>query len=283
MKAWGVRSGIIGDIVISLPVVNYVKQKYPDCYFNFVIDKAHGYAAPLFLNHRKIDRIKITDLVGSYGPNDLSIIRECDIVFNCTPPSLPPYWWNNEGTNLVHATWVMAGLPLEEYFSLPENQRLPKLYRWWDRKPFGKKHIAIWPFAAYGKGGHRNPLQEQWETLISMLLKEGYVVHHFGWHEEPRLNGEDFNHTKQSFIEQIQMSLNCEKILCIESGATWSLAAYGEIPQLNLLCMSDHPEHQHKTNPLAYEPKGVLSTSHITRDNWRNFNIEKAFNHFQSL
>ena len=276
-KIWGVRSGLIGDIVIALPVVSYMKQEHPDSYFNFVIDRAHSQCAPLFYNHPLIDRIKITDKKKGYGEEDLKIINSCDIVFDCAPPSLPPFWWNTEGLNLIHATWVMAGLKIEDYHSLPDDLKLPKLYRWWDKQPMSGKNIALWPIASY-KGGDmaRNPSVQQWKEITSKLVKEGYNIFQFGWHENPEVgDGDNYeNCSQKSFIEQIQKSLDCDIILGIESGATWSLGAYGEIPQLNLLIMSEH--HNHTSNPLAWEPLGKKSSSYVVRDRWSNLDVDEV-------
>ena len=63
-------------------------------------------------------------------------------------------------------------------------------------------------------------------------------------------------------------------VLGIESGATWATAAYGEIPQLNLLVMSDH--HDHYRNPAAWHPLGEKSRSFYVTNNWRNLDIDKV-------
>ena len=277
-KIWGVRSSLIGDIIIALPVVSFIKRKYPDSYFYFVIDKKHEHCAPLFKDHPLIDEIRITQKKDGYGEEDLEIMKSCDIVFNCSPESLPPFWWNFDGLNLVHATWIMAGLRLDDYFTQPEEDKTPKLYRWWDRKPMsGDKNIALWPIASYSGGDmNRNPSLDQWEKIISELLKDGYNIHQFGWHENPTLSeAEGYqDHSKLSFIEQIQKSLDCDMVLGIESGATWTLAAYGEIPQLNVLIMSEH--HQHCRNPLAWHPLGKKSQSVVVSNNWQNLDTDQV-------
>ena len=277
-KIWGVRSGLIGDIIISLPVVSFIKQKHPDSYLYFVIDKKHEHCSSLFKDHPLIDEIRITEKEGEYGDEDLKIMESCDIVFNCSPEGLCPYWWNFDGLNLVHATWIMAGLRLEDYFKMPEEQKIPKLYRWWDRKPIsGGKNIALWPIAAYTGGDmSRNPSLEQWREINSKLISEGYNIFQFGWHENPTLGeGENYQDcSKLPFVEQIQKSLDCDMALGIESGATWAIAAYGEIPQLNLLIMSDH--HDHYRNPTAWHPLGKKSESIYVTNNWKNLDLDQV-------
>lgn len=277
VKIWGVRPSLIGDTIISLPVVNYMKKKYPNSYFYFVVDKKHAHSIDLYKNNPLIDEIRITEKEDGYGEGDLEIMKSCDIVFDCRPPSLHPYWWNFKGLNLITTNWMMADLPLEDYFEMPKEMRYPRLYRWWDKKPMsGDKNISLWPIANYdGKDGLRNPTIEQWEYIVSKLIEEGYTIHQFGWHENPSVGiGENFyNWQHLSFMDQIKKSLDCNMIFGIESGATWATASYGEIPQLNLLIMSDHQTHI--DNPYAWHPTGKKSKSFCVQDKWSNLDKDK--------
>lgn len=163
-------------------------------------------------------------------------------------------WFNKY--NCVEHTLKMANLELEMYNQIPAKERVPYLSRWWDRKPFGKKHIAIWPFPAYGGGDlSRCPSEQQWKDIVSFLVRNGFSIHHFGWHEEPILSNSGYaNHTKSSFMDQIKDSLNCDLIIGCDSGSTWATAAYHEIPQINLL--RPRVEHGHVENYLAFAPAG---------------------------
>ena len=70
IKIWGTAFSLIGDLIMSLPQLNYFKNQYPDSYINFIIHKKISYCAPLFFNHPLIDRIKISDGWSDFGDND---------------------------------------------------------------------------------------------------------------------------------------------------------------------------------------------------------------------
>ena len=59
IKIWGTAFSLIGDLIMSLPQLNYYKSKYKDIYVTFVIHKKISYCAPLFFNHPLIDKIYI--------------------------------------------------------------------------------------------------------------------------------------------------------------------------------------------------------------------------------
>ena len=74
IKIWGTSFSLIGDLVISLPQLNYFKNKYKDIYVYFVIHKKISYCAPLFFNHPLIDKIHITGEWSSFNDSDYDII-----------------------------------------------------------------------------------------------------------------------------------------------------------------------------------------------------------------
>ena len=49
-KIWGTSFSLIGDLIMSLPQLNYFKKKYKDIYVYFIIHKKISYCAPLFFN-----------------------------------------------------------------------------------------------------------------------------------------------------------------------------------------------------------------------------------------
>lgn len=273
VKVWGTRHSLIGDTIMSLPILSYLKYRYSDCYINFSIAKKCAQSAPLYFNHPLIDRIKITDERDTYSKKDLDIISSCDIVFNCTPQHEQNDWYNYY--NCVEETWRMAGLDLKLFNALSFHNRFPTLYRWWDKKEFDGFNIAIWPFAAYGGGDQsRNPSVEQWKEIIKGLVRNfNAKIHHFGWYTEPILSVKNYcMHTKKSFVEQIQSSLDCQLILGTDSGSMWATGAYHEVPQINLL--SNRVQDGHVKNKLAMAPQGRMCSQFLVEDSWKNLNIK---------
>ena len=80
IKIWGTAFSLIGDLIMSLPQLNYYKSKYKDIYVNFVIHKKISYCAPLFYNHPLIDKIHISGEWSSFNENDYLIAAKCDVI-----------------------------------------------------------------------------------------------------------------------------------------------------------------------------------------------------------
>ena len=70
IKIWGTAFSLIGDLIMSLPQLNYYKNKHKDIYVNFIIHKKISYCAPLFLNHPLIDKIYISGEWSSFNKAD---------------------------------------------------------------------------------------------------------------------------------------------------------------------------------------------------------------------
>ena len=92
IKIWGTAFSLIGDLVMSLPQLNYYKSKYKDIYVNFVIHKKISYCAPLFFNHPLIDKIHISGEWSGFNENDYLIASECDVVTSKIDYSQKKYW-----------------------------------------------------------------------------------------------------------------------------------------------------------------------------------------------
>ena len=73
IKIWGTAFSLIGDLIMSLPQLNYYKSKYKDIYVNFVIHKKISYCAPLFFNHPLIDKIHISGEWSGFNENDFAL------------------------------------------------------------------------------------------------------------------------------------------------------------------------------------------------------------------
>ena len=55
-RIWGFSFGVIGDLVMGLPMLNYFEKKYPGSYKYWVIEKKCADCAPIYFNHPLIDR-----------------------------------------------------------------------------------------------------------------------------------------------------------------------------------------------------------------------------------
>lgn len=269
IRCWGVRSGMVGDMIMALPVLNYLELKAPGSYKYWAIGQRFAQAAPLFINHPLIDKIHILSSPERLEhPKDLDIACKCDAIFNITPdhpdgmPGINDFWWNNY--SLCEETFRMAGYTVEQFRSMPEELRKPKLEKWFmtENRP---NSIGIWPFAAYGKEPGRSPSKEWWEKLLPQLWDLNYVVYVFGHPNDPQLfqdsylsnfNLEDMRHL--SFFDQIKWSLEMDLCVNTDSGSGWVIGAYGH-KQISLL--TNHAP-KHNTNIYSFAP-----------ENWANKNI----------
>jgi len=268
MKVWGIRSGMIGDMIMALPVLHWVEQMYPKSYKYWAIGQRFSQAAQLFINHPMIDKILILKTPEKLqNEEDIKIAKTCDLHFDITPqhpdgmPGVNCFWWNKY--SLCEETFRMAGLPVSEYHKLPKEFKKPKLQKWFTTENH-KKTIGIWPFAAYGKELHRSPSLQWWEELISQLIDINYKIHVFGHPNDPVIF-ENKNHNENiiykrnlTFFDQIRASLECELCINTDSGSGWVLGAYGH-NQISLLSRSAPNHYQ---NDLAFAP-----------ENWAGNNI----------
>jgi len=249
-KIFGTRFSLIGDTVMSLPILEYLKSVHGDYYVYFSIAKKCQQAAPLFYNQPLISEIKISDFEEDLGSKDYEIISSCDIVFNVKPPHpMQQDWYNYR--NCVEETALMAGLDPSQFSS-----ETPSLKAYWQSNP-QKNCLAIWPFAGYGLGLERSPSKEWWLKALTPIINK-VKVFHFGASVEPDLI-ESENYIKMTnldFFSQIKLSLDCEACIGTDSGSMWCIGAYEKIPQLNLIT---NWLHSHRRNPLALAPAGKLS------------------------
>lgn len=268
MKIWGVRAGLIGDLVMALPILTYLEKKHPGSYKYWAVHKKCAQAVPLFVNHPLIDRIKVTEEWTDLGPTDHAIIKQCDLMFDVAPPVRDQNWRNE--MRCIDQTARMAGIDDLDNILTPE-EKIPVLQRWFPSYSFSNQptshgyvdyvidtnhpklnHVAIWPFANYMMKLHRSPSEGWWQAVIDIMIEAGYVVHHYGWREEPTLS-KSLNyhkHTSLSFFDQIRRALEAEISIGTDSGSMWVMGAYGQ-PGIEL--MTFH-EHSHNTNPDALMP-----------------------------
>jgi ADP-heptose:LPS heptosyltransferase len=256
-KIFSGRASLIGDTIMFLPVLNYLELKYPNSYKIFPISQKTSQSAPLFINHQLIDKIYILGEYEGVSQKDIDLIKSCDIVINPFPQHPDVHdWWNYY--NCVEETFRMAGFNINEFKSMPEQFKKPKLEKWFQTEKYPKT-IAIWPFAGYNQNPKRNPSKEWWKkTLKEIEDNFNFQIFHFGATSEPNL-GENLNNyhnmTHLSFFEMIKITLGCDVMIGTDSGSSWVIGAYG-FPQINLI-IKNAPNHIQ--NLEAFAPENYLN------------------------
>ena len=265
IKIWGTSFSLIGDLIMSLPQLNYYKSKYKDIYVNFVIHKKISYCAPLFFNHPLIDKIHISGEWSTFDENDYLIASKCDVVTTKIDHSNKKIldrahtdrvdWYNVR--SCIQENALMSGISDLDN-EIDKSQQIPYLTKWFDvgfeaeQKKAAYTYekvqsidlnytlsnsIAVWPFAGYGRSKNRNPTKEWWYELIKKFTDNKINVYHFGYFNEPNLsNDKNFYHklTDKDFFSQIKISLGSKLSLGTDSGSMWVLSAYAH-PTITLL------------------------------------------------
>ena len=273
-KGWGVSYGIVGDLVMGLPVLTYMEKKWPGSYKYWIIEKKVAITAPLYLNHPLIDCIRITGEWGGFSAEDYKIASTCE--FKCTMDNWKhdePDWFNRRGQ--VEETARIAGIyDLKEWLS--EEEMMPKLYQWFDvgveknvntyskenliRFMIKDKSIAVWPFATSAKDKPgRNPSVEWWSRLYHQLTHMGYSVLQFGYKDDPVITSLQESYNNLTFFEQVKIALACKMSIGTDSGNMWVMGAYNH-PAIHLMT---NWLPGHTSNMMALEPSNKNGKPHF--------------------
>jgi ADP-heptose:LPS heptosyltransferase len=256
-SCYGMRWQLIGDILGGLTILNHLERLYPSCYKTVGLAGKAKHFAPLLINHPLIDRIHIQS--GFEGPegDDWNFINSHDIVINGNPSHPLQYDWPNY-RNFYAESFIMGGFSEKDYADLPEDQKLPKLVKWFrpESRPLQyKKIISIWGFAGYSVQPYRSPTANYWRELVKKLIDLGYGVCQFGHFNDPVImeNNVAFHRfNERDFFEQIRMTLSTDLVLSTDSGSGLIFAAY-DFNQINIVNM--HVDG-HVRNPFSLAPLG---------------------------
>jgi ADP-heptose:LPS heptosyltransferase len=271
-KIWGVSYGLIGDLVMGLPALNYFEKLYPGSYKIWVIQKKVAYCAPLYLNHPLIDNIHITEEWNGFSSRDVSIAMKCDVTCNLYSwQHSSPNWYNEK--SVVEETAFIAGIT--DLSILTEEEKKPKLYRWFDpemeesqdtysgsppeRKPMDTT-VAIFPYSA-GKGDNRTPGFDWWFKYCGELYKIGVKTLQFG---NPHLPKIAVNQCKLPFFNQMKAALCCDLAIGGSSGVMYVLAAYGHpCIDINTNWLKNHNRNFMSIAPVGDEVHTIFKEGEV--------------------
>ncbi|MDA8691298.1 hypothetical protein N9L88_03345 [Candidatus Pelagibacter bacterium] len=304
IKIWGTAFSLIGDLIMSLPQLNYYKSKYKDIYVNFVIHKKISYCAPLFFNHPLIDKIHISGEWSTFNEKDYLIASKCDVITTELDHlnkkvldrvhSDREDWYNVR--SCIQENALMSGIS-DLDADIDEKQQIPSLTKWFDvgfeaeQKKAAYTYekvqsidlnytlsnsIAIWPFAGYGRSKNRNPNEEWWIKLIKKFTDNKINVYHFGYFKEPNLsNNTNLYHklTDLDFFSQIKISLGAKLSLGTDSGSMWVLSAYSH-PTITLLT---NWSKNHNENFTAFLPVNKNGDYIFKENGFKDLSIDDVY------
>lgn len=256
-KIWGMRGSLIGDNLMALPLLTLLEKMYPGSYKYWQVARKGSQMVPLLLNHPLIDRLVISDCNEGMGLNDIAIFNECDLRFNVMPNHPLEQDWPNY-RNIYEETAVMSGFTMEQYNLLTEDEKRPRLVKWFNIEKQQPKTIALWPCAGYGNENTRNPSKKWYEGLIHILSFLNYNVIQFGHPNDFHINNA-IDKRALPFFDQIKMSLGCDLVISTDSGSGLIFGAY-EMPQITLLT-NHFPGHV--KNLTAFAPNNKNNTNFI--------------------
>lgn len=267
---WGIRGSLLGDCVGALTVLNSLEQLYPGSYKFWQVAKKCSVIAPLFIDHPLIDRIVISDCDEGIGLRDLELMRGCDIAINVMPEHPREHDYPNH-RSFYFETFIMSGLSDHHYLSLPPEQRLPKLVKWFRpeaRLTAKSKIVALWPQAGYGKEPKRSPDKAWYQSFVDQLKADGCDIIQFGHPADFELEGV-CRRTHIDFFQQVRETLSCDLVISTDSGSGLIFAAY-EHPQITLTA-PHWPGHVRNLDALAPQNRNghvflnVRGASHISQ------------------
>jgi ADP-heptose:LPS heptosyltransferase len=213
-------------MVMAEPLLTLLEKLYPGSFKYWHIAKKCKQAELLFHHHPLIDQIVISDCEEGQGPKDLEIMKTCQVVLNTTPNHKDDLFPNFR--NIYEETAHMGGFSSEQYNLLTEEEKVPKLYKWFETENLGEKTLSFWPVAGYAKWHSRNPTKEWYEKLLPMLYAEGFTVYQCGHPNDYTFapHSQHIDCRQFSFFDQIKKSLGCSIALATDSGSSLVLGAY---------------------------------------------------------
>jgi len=276
------RASMAGDNLSALVTARYVKKMDPAAKITWAIGKKCSSMAPLLLNHPDLEKIFITDgAEGLESERDFAESSSCDYRLNLNPQHPPGSIYPKSG-NIYLESFLMAGFSLEQWESMSDEDKIPKLVKWWNpvKRPFGdKKTILFTGMPNFGKESNRWVSKKYLEELARKLINTGYAVIQSGGEQDERwFDGWEMSAgfmsnykriNERSFFEQIQIANEVDCIVGSDSGMSLILGAYG-LPQVGILPIhwgnENNPSALSTNNPNNYSFYSIGGTDNIDMD-----------------
>jgi ADP-heptose:LPS heptosyltransferase len=246
--------------------------------------KSSSQAAMLYLQNPLINEIFIADgQEDLQSDRDFAMANSCDLVF-----SLKPEHRDGEYPKKRNIYWEaahMQGLSDELWNTLTEEEKIPKLVKWWNpvKRLFGdKKTILFTGMPNYGRESKRWVSKKYLEELVLKLVNLGYCVVQSGGEQDESWfsnwdvsEGFPVNNTNykrindRCFFEQIQIANECDLIIGSDSGMALILGAYG-LRQISLLPIhwgnDNNPSALSTNNPNNFSFYSFGGTDNIDQE-----------------
>jgi ADP-heptose:LPS heptosyltransferase len=279
------RSAMLGDILSQVVVATYLKKLYPTSHLIWALGKKSAQSAMLYFKHKVIDEIYITDGDEDLlSEEDFTKFSSCQIKFSMNPQH--SIWSNYPHFGTIYSeSFFMNGFSLEQWNSLTDEEKIPKLTKWWNpvRRPFGdKKTILFTGMPNYGRESKRWISKKYLEELVLKLVESSYcVIQSGGEQDESWFSSWDISEgfpvdstnykriNERCFFEQVQIANEVDCIVGSDSGMSLILGAYG-LPQVSLIPIHwgnhNNPTALSTNNPNNYSFYSFNGTDDISQD-----------------
>lgn len=217
MKVIGFNQGQIGDLAMNIVTCRAFKELYPNSHLTFSINQKYASAAPIFLQNKLIDDIKIWENYDNWpSENDKKFLEEnrFDKIFHPMPQHKDNNWYLK-----YHHTEAMC---LMNDLTPPKNLQI-SLNRWFDLYEQYKNCVALTCFSS--AGSIRDIPQDFANKIIDYIHSLGLSTIQLGLKNHPRLNT-TFGPISETIFEDVKIALSCKFLLTADTGMNWILSGY---------------------------------------------------------
>lgn len=222
----GMHCGRFGDLYMATVAARALKAVDPEAHLTFTIGCDYREAAPLFLNHPHIDRIRILHSTGAAGHDEMDkawiAAQGFDLVFDpqADHQHWDPWWKKRpQPLEICHMHGIdpaaAGGAKIE-------------MARWFDPIPFDKT-VAFAPFPAWYAGldpsNNDKALSiERAQEVVDYLIGKGWQVLQVGAAAEPQLRGTTKLTT--DYFGSVRRVLGCRAFIGGDTGMMWLMSGY---------------------------------------------------------
>lgn len=232
-KILGFRNHLIGDIFISLPSFEVLRQLYPSAKLYVNVHKDYADITPLLLNNSNWDGVFISYGKDNVDQRDNENIKKMgfDVAFNPRHSRQSIQYGILKNNITIKGYWEGSWfeffpqiLDNSYIYDLPLCNNKITLNKWFETHRF-KKTIAF-----HATPGNYNPsnkkqfTKEKNQELVNSLIKMGYSILQIGSPNDYKLD----NVTKlnTNYFDSIKNCLSCDFFIGFDSSPTWVLSGY---------------------------------------------------------
>jgi ADP-heptose:LPS heptosyltransferase len=215
-KAIGFNQGQIGDLATNIIVCRAFKEIYPDYHLTFGINKKYESVAPIFLNNKLIDDIKIWENYNDWpSENDKKFLEENHFDKFFHPMERVDDTWYLK----CHHTEAMC---LMHKLTPPKNLYI-ELNPWFELDSKYHNCVALTCFSS--AGNIRDVPENFANKIIDYIHSLGLSTIQLGLKNHPKLNT-TYGPLGGTVFEDVKVALSCKFLLTADTGMNWILSGY---------------------------------------------------------